>query len=108
MRAGRELANPLHATQEVLSEGKELYGIYCLVCHGERGTGDGPLAGKIPAPPSYRSERVMGFAAGRIFHVVTMGSGKMPPYAAQLDVNERWAVATYVRASLQGLVESGP
>ncbi len=105
-RAGRELVNPFRSTQETLDEGKALYQIYCVVCHGERGAGDGPLAGKIPTPPSYKSERVMGFPPGRLFHVVTMGSGKMPSYAAQLGADERWKVVTYVRASLQGLSET--
>jgi mono/diheme cytochrome c family protein len=104
-RAGRELSNPFRATGEVLEEGKALYQIYCLVCHGEGGTGDGPVAGKIPIPPSYRSERLMGFPPGRLFHVVTLGSGKMPSYSAQLSADERWKVVTYVRASLQGLPE---
>jgi mono/diheme cytochrome c family protein len=104
-RAGRELTNPFRATSEVLEEGKGLYQIYCLVCHGEGGMGDGPVAGKIPTPPSYRSERLMSFPPGRLFHVVTLGSGKMPSYGAELGADERWKVVTYVRASLQGLPE---
>lgn len=102
IRAGRELANPYHATAQTLEEGKALYETYCMVCHGERGHGDGPIAGKIPPPPSYVSDRLMQFPPGRIFHVITMGTGKMPSYAAQLSVDERWKVVTYVHASLQG------
>ncbi len=41
-----------------------------------QGKGDGPLAGKIPPPPAYTSERVSAFPPGRIFHVITMGSGQ--------------------------------
>jgi mono/diheme cytochrome c family protein len=105
MRAGRELQNPLHATARTLDEGKGLYGIYCAICHGEQGKGDGPISGKIPPPPAYTSERVMAFPPGRIFHVLTTGSGKMPSYAAQLSAGERWKVVTYVRTSLQGYQE---
>jgi mono/diheme cytochrome c family protein len=104
-RAGRELKNPLRATAATLEEGRALYQIYCQVCHGERGLGDGPIAGKIPPPPSYKSERLLEFPPGRLFHVVTMGAGKMPSYAAQLGVDDRWKIVTYVRASLQGLPE---
>ena len=107
LRAGRELTNPFHPTRETIEEGKALYQIYCLVCHGERGLGDGPIAGKIPPPPSYKSERLLEFLPGRIFHVITTGAGKMPSYAAQLSADERWKVVTYVRASLQGLQEGG-
>lgn len=105
LRAGRELANPYEREERVsersFNEGKALYVTYCLVCHGAKGKGDGPIASKIPTPPSYTSERVMQFAPGRIFHVISNGSGKMPSYAAQLSTDERWKVVTYVRA-LQG------
>jgi mono/diheme cytochrome c family protein len=100
-RAGRELTDPYTATPEVLERGKALYTIYCKVCHGERGKGDGPIVGKIPPPPAYQSTRVLGFAPGRIFHVITMGGSKMPSYAAQLSPDERWLVVTYVKNELQ-------
>jgi mono/diheme cytochrome c family protein len=44
----------------------------------------------------------MGFAPGRIFHVITLGSGKMPSYATQLKPDERWKIVTYVYTTLQG------
>ncbi|HEY2845442.1 MAG TPA: cytochrome c [Bryobacteraceae bacterium] len=102
-RAGRELRNPYHPVAQTMQEGRALYETYCAVCHGDQGKGDGPIAGKIPSPPSYTSDRLLQFPAGRIFHVITMGSGKMRPYASQLSADERWKVVTYVRASLQQL-----
>lgn len=102
-RAGRELKNPYHPTSQTMQEGRALYETYCAVCHGDQGKGDGPIAGKIPSPPSYTSDRLLQFPAGRIFHVITMGSGKMRPYATQLSASERWKIVTYVRASLQQL-----
>ena len=97
-RAGRELKNPHGPTREVLADGKFLYETYCLVCHGPSGKGDGPIAGKVPNPPSYTSKRVLEFQEGRIYHVITMGSGKMPSYAAQISADERWKVVAYVRS----------
>jgi mono/diheme cytochrome c family protein len=102
IRAGQELVDPYRPTAQTLEEGKALYQTYCMVCHGERGHGDGPIAGKIPPPPSYVSDRLMQFPSGRIFHVITMGAGKMPSYAAQLSADERWKIVTYVHSSLQG------
>jgi len=104
-RAGRELSNPYHSATQTLSEGKALFQTYCAVCHGEQGKGDGPISSKIPTPPSYVSDRLMQFPPGRIFHVITMGTGKMPPYAAQLSADERWKIVTYVHFTLQGLPE---
>ena len=101
-RAGRELKNPYRATEATLGEGKALFETYCAVCHGAQGKGDGPIAGKIPPPPSYHSDRVLEFAPGHIFHVITLGSGKMPGYATQLRADERWKIVTYVYTVLQG------
>jgi len=103
VRAGVELRNPYAADQKTLEEGKALFQTYCQVCHGSQGKGDGPIASKIPPPPSYLSERLMAFPSGRIFYVITMGTGKMPAYAAQLSADERWKVVTYVHTSLQGI-----
>jgi mono/diheme cytochrome c family protein len=100
-RAGRELVPPFAPTARTLDEGRGLYQTYCLVCHGAEGKGNGPLAGKIPPPPSYATDRLMAYPPGRIFHVISAGAGKMPPYAAQLDADERWKVVMYVKAKLQ-------
>jgi mono/diheme cytochrome c family protein len=102
-RAGNDLRNPYRATRQVLQEGKTLYETYCLVCHGEQGKGDGPIADKIPRPPSYISDRVLQFPSGRIFHVITMGTKKMPSYAAQTSTDDRWKLVAYVK-SLQAAV----
>jgi len=71
-----------------------------------QGKGDGPISGKIPPPPSYQSERLMQFPPGRVFHVITLGTGKMPSYASQLSFDERWKVVTYVHGVLQGFNDS--
>jgi mono/diheme cytochrome c family protein len=100
-RAGRELVNPYKPTAATLEEGKALFETYCAVCHGSQGKADGPISSKIPPPPSYLSERLMQFPPGRFFHVITLGTGKMPSYAAQLKADERWKIVTYVYTTLQ-------
>jgi mono/diheme cytochrome c family protein len=97
LRAGRELQNPLPLTEQNVSKGKVLYETFCLVCHGEQGRGDGPLVPRIPNPPAYSSKRVRDMAPGQIFHVITFGSGRMPPYAAQVSQDERWQIVRYVQ-----------
>jgi mono/diheme cytochrome c family protein len=107
-RAGRELTNPFHPDPPTLDKGKALYETYCAVCHGAEGKGDGPIAAKIPPPTAYKADRVMGFLPGRLFHVITLGSNKMPSYAAQLSPDDRWLIITYIRAVLQDLLEAAP
>jgi len=96
-RAGRELHNPIARTDRSSAEGKALFETYCAVCHGQQGAGDGPLVPKIPNPPAYTSTRVRDMPAGRIFHVITFGSGRMPSYASQLQAHDRWLIAAHVQ-----------
>ena len=96
-RAGRELVNPYAPTPALVAHGRDLYETFCIVCHGPRGEGDGPLVPLIPAPPSYSSDRVRAMPAGRLFHVITFGSGRMPSYASQVPAEERWSVVAYVQ-----------
>lgn len=98
-RAGRELPDPLLPPDP--RRGRELYSTFCLVCHGEQGRGDGPLAARIPPPTAYGSERVRGMAAGQIFHVITFGSGRMPAYAAQVPQSDRWLIVREVQRLAQ-------
>ena len=96
--AGRELFNPLKSTQPTLVRGKALYNIYCIVCHGAEGMGDGSIVPKFPRPPSLQSDKVRGWSDGRIFHTITMGQNLMPSYASQISSGDRWAIIHYVRA----------
>jgi len=96
--AGRNLKNPLPRTEEVLLAGQKTFNIYCIVCHGPKGLGDGPIIPKFPKPPSLQSEKVRNWTDGRIYHVITTGQNLMPSYASQIDPNTRWAVIHYIRA----------
>lgn len=95
--AGKKLNNPLPFTAEVIARGREKYQIYCYVCHGSRGIGDGPVVPPYPIPKSLVSEQAREYADGHIFHVITKGQGVMPSYASQVPVEDRWAIVHFVR-----------
>jgi len=96
--AGRELKNPLPRTVENILHGKEKFEIFCLVCHGPAGKGNGNLKPLLVAP-SLNSDKVRSeWSDGRIFHVITMGQGRMNTYASQVEPMDRWAIIHYVRA----------
>ncbi len=97
--AGEALRNPLPTSREVLERGKKEFEIYCAVCHGYTGHGDGPVVNPFPAPPSLVSPgaATRNWKDGSIFHMITMGRGVMKPYAAQVNVADRWAIVNYVR-----------
>ena len=49
-------------------------------------------------PPSYHIDRLRNAPLGHFFDVITNGFGAMPDYAAQIPVQDRWAIVSYVRA----------
>jgi len=99
--AGYELAkanmlSPLDSISEKEAiKGKELYGIYCAICHGETGNGIGKLVEreKFLGVPSY-ADRVI--TEGSVYHVITFGLNSMGSHANQLSQHERWLVTDYV------------
>jgi mono/diheme cytochrome c family protein len=97
IRAGEELVNPFEPSPEVLRRGREVFETMCMVCHGARGEGDGPIIGRFPNPPSLVAERARSFPDGRIFHVITRGQGIMPSHAVQVLPDDRWKVVLYLR-----------
>ncbi len=100
VKAGKELINPLEANAKNLERGKEVYGIYCMNCHGEKGDGKGFLftSKKYPYPPgNLLSDKVRKNPIGEIYHVITVGFGVMPPHGNQVRPDDRWKVAMYVK-----------
>ncbi len=96
--AGKTLKNPLPRTKTNILQGQKLYNVYCIVCHGPMGEGDGTVVPKYPRPPTLQSEKIRDFADGKIFHVITMGQNLMPSYADRVAPEERWAIVHYIRA----------
>ncbi|CAN5609372.1 cytochrome c [soil metagenome] len=90
---------PMQLSPEVLARGRERYDIYCAVCHGATGEGDGEIVQRgFPAPPTYHSERLRNAPIGHFFDVITNGYGVMYPYASRVEPSDRWAIAAYIRA----------
>lgn len=90
---------PVPLTPQLLQRGLERYGIYCAVCHGAAGEGNGMIPQRgFPAPPTFHSERLRQAPIGHFFDVMTNGYGVMYPYAARVTPDDRWAIAAYIRA----------
>jgi mono/diheme cytochrome c family protein len=90
---------PFPVTREVLERGKERFTIYCAVCHGALGYGDGIVVERgFTPPPSYHIDRLRAASVGYLFRVVSQGLGSMPDYAEQIPPPDRWAIIAYVRA----------
>jgi hypothetical protein len=92
-------AFPMPITREVLERGHERYDIYCSVCHGRTGEGNGMIVQRgFPVPPSYHIDRLRQAPVGHFFDVMTQGYGIMYSYAERVKPEDRWAIAAYIRA----------
>lgn len=97
-RAATELTNPLEATEKNIEEGKYFYDIYCAICHGAKGEGNGHIVQreKFPPPPSYFNDYMLNLEDGKMFYSIHFGKGLMGSYASQLTQKERWKVILYI------------
>jgi mono/diheme cytochrome c family protein len=95
--AKKELNNPFSFNDEDMLKAKELYNIYCGVCHGSKGAGQGILVKreKILGIPSY-ADPGRAITSGSTYHVIYYGRNTMGSYANQLNEKERWMVTSYV------------
>jgi mono/diheme cytochrome c family protein len=93
-----EVAVPM--TPALLERGRERFEIICATCHGPRGDGLSEVARQMDRrrPPNLLEAEVRGYAAGRIFRIITRGYGLMPAYERNLPVDDRWAVIAYLHA----------
>lgn len=84
-------------SEENLATGKELYTIYCSICHGAKGNGQGNLVKreKFLGVPSY-GDVSRNITAGTTYHAIYYGLNSMGSYKNQLNFKERWLVANYV------------
>ncbi len=97
-------------TDKALANGKYLYNIYCAICHGEKGNGEGYLVredgGKFPAQPAdFTLDKFVNSTNGRFYHAIKYGKNVMAGYGDKLGVSERWDVIHYIR-SLQAKAKS--
>lgn len=96
-------------TPELVARGQERFNIYCAICHGQDGSGNGPInvramelmktgQAKWVQPANLHADAVRTLKNGSIFNAITAGVRSMPSYAAQIPVEDRWAIVAYVRA----------
>ena len=96
------LPNGVKVDAGLLERGRERYDIYCAPCHDRAGTGHGPATrrggGFQVQPPTYHQPRLQAMPLGYLYDVATNGKGTMLGYASQIPVEDRWAIAVWVRA----------
>ncbi len=90
---------PFPVTDRVMKRGQERFNAFCSPCHGRTGAGDGMVVQRgYRRPPTYHQDRLREAPVGHFFDVMTNGFGAMPDHAVQIKVEDRWAIAAYIRA----------
>lgn len=90
---------PVPVTKELLDRGEERYKVFCSICHGPTGNGDGMIVRRgFSQPPTYNDDRLRNAPVGHFYDVITNGWGKMNSYASMIPVADRWAIVAYIRA----------
>ncbi len=103
--AGQNLKNPLPYSEGVVNDGKELFGMFCVHCHGDNGQGDGTLVQRDKFPPiPTKFTPDLQLPEGKMFHTITYGKGLMGAHASQLNQEERWKLVHYIRAKFMNEV----
>ena len=90
---------PFEVTPEVMARGQERFLINCAVCHGSTGGGNG-VTSKYgwTAIANYHQDKYRQMADGEIYNTITNGKNTMMGYGANISVEDRWAIVSYVRA----------
>lgn len=97
---------PLPVDEALIRRGKERYEIFCATCHGQGGDGDGLVTlrameleqGTWVKPTSLHAEPIRLQPVGQLYNAIANGVRKMPSYASQISVKDRWAIVSYVKA----------
>lgn len=114
--------NDLKAT---LERGQLVYNVYCAVCHGQTGLGDGMIVQRgFTKPPSFvlpadpeamkaadphrwsRTEYLQTAPPSHFYNAITQGFGAMYSYGERVKPADRWAVAAYIK-TLQATPSEG-
>lgn len=96
--AAQYLKDPFPADTTIQNQGKAIFDVYCIHCHGPNGMGDGPVAKKLPGPPPpYSGPQLKNITEGEMYQTLEYGKGLMGSHASQLTVDERWKIIRYVQ-----------
>ena len=93
-----KLKNPFENDAEAWKKAEAMFQTLCMICHGEKGHGDG-IAGMAltPRPANLTSEDVQKQTDGAIFWKITNGNPPMASYKETLSEEQRWQLVKYIR-----------
>lgn len=96
--ASAALVNPYKGDPSAVVEGKKIFVAMCVVCHGEKGKGNGAASIAImPHPANFLSIEIEDESDGAIYWKLTEGRPPMASYKTLLTDEQRWKLVSYIR-----------
>jgi len=103
----RFLTNPVTLSNNIVRKGRENYEKHCIVCHGDRGRGDGVNAYFLtPQPADLKGmSHIMTMTTDNyMYWTITEGGipidSDMPAFKTVLSANEIWSVIHYIKQKI--------
>ncbi len=98
--------------EALLRRGRQRYDVFCAMCHGYAGNGDGMVHQRVTrlktigqpgvegwaAPADLHAEQIRAQPLGQVYNTIAYGKANMPPYGEQIPVHDRWAIVAYLKA----------
>ena len=89
----------------LIKRGRDRYAIYCSMCHGLDGSGDGTVPARgFPRPADFHAADQRSLGSAQIYQTISNGAGAMYGFSDRVPAPDRWAITAYVEA----LRRSGP
>ncbi|MCC6443278.1 MAG: c-type cytochrome [Armatimonadetes bacterium] len=89
---------PVAPTARSIGDGKIFYRYYCLMCHGEKGDGNGPVGESyVPKPADLASPKIAAMTDGQLYRAMLRGKGHDPVMNQTVRLEYRWPLVAYVR-----------
>ena len=96
-----KMPNPIRASVQSATTGRDLYRVYCVPCHGPEAKGGvtGLVATKfIPTPDLTNAALQKQRTDGYWHSYIVVGGAVMPAYGEALSSDEAWHVVNYLRS----------
>ena len=104
------ISSPPSVDAQLIRRGQERFNIYCSVCHGRLGDGNGMIVQRgMIRPPSFHNDRLSDVTKtpdSHFYDVISNGRGAMFSYAERVAPADRWAIAAYIRTLQESVRQS--